>query len=297
MAERRRDQGGEERVARQGRLAVRRQRAEHVRADEVLDRVVAQEGGEQDRDRRQLPDGVRGARRDAIGLEARRQRVRQRRGEAEDHQREEDADRQDLRGVLERLVHRAARSAVLGRQAVHHGGAVGRREQPHGRPDQQEDRAEGGVGEVRRQQHQQPEADRREDHAGGRERARAEAVRQVARRRADDQHPDRERQHVDAGPQRRLGEVVAVLGQPDALQPDDEHEHQAAARDRRQERRQRAERERPDAEQRQAEHRVLGAPLDAHEDRQARDGARQQHQHARAAPARRLLRPPAGCRR
>ena len=36
------------------RLAVRRQRGEHVRADEVLDRVVAEERGEQDRHRRQL---------------------------------------------------------------------------------------------------------------------------------------------------------------------------------------------------------------------------------------------------
>ena len=36
-------------------------------------------------------------------------------------------------------------------------------------------------------------------------------------------------QHVDAGPQRGVLEAVAVLGQPDALQPDDQHEHQPAA--------------------------------------------------------------------
>src|SRR5436190_14954086 len=48
VAERRRDQRGEEAVARQGRLAVCRQRAENVGADEMLDRVVAKEGGEQD---------------------------------------------------------------------------------------------------------------------------------------------------------------------------------------------------------------------------------------------------------
>src|SRR5690242_1694882 len=36
VAERRRDQGGEEGVACEGRLAVRRERAEDMRADEVL---------------------------------------------------------------------------------------------------------------------------------------------------------------------------------------------------------------------------------------------------------------------
>ena len=106
------------------------------------------------------------------------------------------------------------------------------------------------VGEVGRQQHQRAERERRAEHP---------AVRTSARRSGREssptpgrrEHPDRQREHVDAGPQRRLGERVAVLGQPDALQPDDQHEHQTAARDRGQERRQRAERERADAEQRQ----------------------------------------------
>ena len=46
------------------------------------------------------------------------------------------------------------------------------------------------------------------------------------------EEPDRQRQHVDAGPQRRAGEVVAVQRQPDALEPDDQHEHETAAADR-----------------------------------------------------------------
>jgi hypothetical protein len=38
----------------------------------------------------------------------------------DDYQREEDADRQYLGGVLERLVHRASRSPVRSRQDVHY---------------------------------------------------------------------------------------------------------------------------------------------------------------------------------
>src|SRR4051812_14763617 len=41
------DEVGEERAARQRRLVVRGEAGEHVRAQQVLDRVVAQEGGEQ----------------------------------------------------------------------------------------------------------------------------------------------------------------------------------------------------------------------------------------------------------
>ena len=192
-------------------LAVRRQRAEHVRVDEVLDRVVAEERREQDRHGRQLAHRVRRRGRDAVALEAGRERVRERRRQADDHQREEDADRQDLRRVLERLVHRAAGAAVLRRQARHDRGAVRRGEHPHRDPDQREDRAEREVGEVRRQQQEQPEADRGQEHPGGRERARAEAVGQVAGGRPREQHPDRQGKHVDAGPQRGLGEVEAVL--------------------------------------------------------------------------------------
>jgi hypothetical protein len=64
-----------------------------------------------------------------------------------------------------------------------------------------------------------------------------------------------------------------VLGQPDPLQPDDQHEHQAAARDRGKERRKGAEREGADAEQRQAEHRIARAPLDDHERDEGHDRA------------------------
>ncbi len=145
--------------------------------------------------------------------------------------------------------------------------------------------ANGRNGEVDRQQRQQEEAQRGAEHPARREPARAEAVGQVSGGRAGDQHAERQRQHVDARPQRRVGEVVAVLGQPDALQPDDQHEHQPAARDRREERRERPERERADAEQRQAEHRLGDASLDRRERDQARHAGAQQPEHPRAAPA------------
>src|SRR5919109_1059052 len=93
-------------------------------ADEVLDRVVAEERREQDRDRRKLRNPVRGRVRDAVGLQPARQRVREVGREPDDHQREEDPDRDHLRRVLEGLVHAAAGAAVACRQAVHHGRAV-----------------------------------------------------------------------------------------------------------------------------------------------------------------------------
>src|SRR5580704_5010471 len=68
--------------------------------------------------------------------------------------------------------------------------------------------------------------------AAGGERAGAEPVRQPSRDRAGDEEPGGEREHVDARPQRRDGEVVAVQRQPDPREPDDQHELQAAAGDR-----------------------------------------------------------------
>src|SRR4029453_3115987 len=53
VLERPRDEVGEEGAAGQRRLVVRGEPPEHVRAEQVLDRVVAQEGGEEDRHRRQ----------------------------------------------------------------------------------------------------------------------------------------------------------------------------------------------------------------------------------------------------
>jgi len=101
VAERPGDEGGEEHVAGHDRLAVRGQRGEHVRVDQVLHRVVAEEGGEQDRHRREVADGLRRGGRHAVDLEPRGERVGERHGEPDDHQREEDADREHLGGVLE----------------------------------------------------------------------------------------------------------------------------------------------------------------------------------------------------
>ena len=88
------------------------------------------------------------------------ERVRERRRQADDHQREEDPDREHLRGVLERLVHRAADAAIPRRQAVHHRGAVGRRRTSPSRSRSAAGRRRTGVGEVGRQQREQHEAER-----------------------------------------------------------------------------------------------------------------------------------------
>ena len=104
------------------------------------------------------------------------ERVRERRGQADDHQREEDPDREHLGGVLERLVHAAAGAAVLRGEAVHDAGPVRGGEGAHREAHQQQDRGEERVREVDRQHREQHEAERRGEHAAGRERARAVAV-------------------------------------------------------------------------------------------------------------------------
>ena len=125
VAERPGDQLREERPAGEDRPVVSRDRREHLRAGQVVDRVVAEEGGEQDRDRRRASDRLRAGRGDAVGLEPRSERVRKRPGQSDDHQREEDPDRQHLGAVHEGLVHAAAGAAISRRQAVHHRRPVG----------------------------------------------------------------------------------------------------------------------------------------------------------------------------
>jgi hypothetical protein len=152
----------------------------------------------------------------------------------------------------------------------------------------EEDQGEGPVFEVGRQQHQQAEAERRHQHAPGGEGAGAEAVGEDAGDRPDDQQAQGQRQHVDAGPQRRLGEAVAVLGQPDPLQPDDQHEEQATAGDRGEEGREGAEGEGADAEEGEPEHRRGDAALDHDEGDHRGDRGCHQGDHPRAAPTGRV---------
>jgi len=170
------DQVGEEPVADQHGAVVGRQRVQRTRTQQVLDRVVAEEGGEQDRHRRQRRHPCGGRVVDAVRLQPRLHGCGQRGRQADDHQREEDAHRQHLGRVLKGLVHAAAGAAVAGRQAVHDGGSVGRGEQPHRDAVQEQHHGERGIREVGRKQHQKREAERRADHACGGEPAGAEAV-------------------------------------------------------------------------------------------------------------------------
>jgi hypothetical protein len=64
------DQVGEERRPGQHRVGVGGQRLQRFGPDQVLDRVVAEEGGEEDRDRRRLADPVSDVGGYAVGVEA-----------------------------------------------------------------------------------------------------------------------------------------------------------------------------------------------------------------------------------
>ena len=139
------------------------------------------------------------------------------------------------------------------------------------RPIMRSNGANDPVVEVDREQLEQDEAERGEQHAAGGERPGAVAVGQYPGDRPGDEEPDGEGQHVDAGPQRGAGEVVAVQRQPDPLQPDDQHEHEAAPPDGGQEAGEGPGGEGADAEERQPEHRLGRPSLDDGEGDQQRD--------------------------
>ena len=145
-----------------------------------------------------------------------------------------------------------------------------------------------GVGEVHRDQQQTDERDGHDEQSGRGEQPGAEPVRKEPGHRAGDQEAHGEREHEDAGPQRRPVEAVAVQRQPDALQPDDQHELEATASDRRQQRGEVPGGEGTDAEQPEPEHR-LGDPVlgDTEHDEQ-RDPGRQAGDDARVGPTRRV---------
>ena len=176
------------------------------------DRVVAEEGGEQGRDRRQMGDPVGHGRRHAVGDQP---VVAGCAGsdddQADDHQGEEDPDREHLGRVLEGGVHPRTRAPVLRRQAVHHPGPVGRAERGHGQP-----------GEEQQDGRRPSRGSRRAGARAGRSRPRCRACRRW--RRAGPRsgptgcpttgpamrNPSGEREHGDPGPQRGAREVVAV---------------------------------------------------------------------------------------
>ena len=228
VTERHRDEAGEEAATGERGLLRRREMAQDLRADQMLHRVVPQEGRKERGDGWEVGDAGRLTVRDPVRDEAVIQAGRKRRGQSGDEQGEEDPDRKDLRRVHGGRGHARAGTAMFGRQAAHDRRPVRRSEHGHGQTGEQEDGAEDPVGEVDRQQLEEAEAEGGADHAAGGEGSRAVAVRKVARERSGDQEAGGEREHGQPGPQGRLGEVVAVEGQPDPLQPDDEHEHEAA---------------------------------------------------------------------
>jgi len=118
-----------------------------------------------------------------------------------------------------------------------------------------------------------------------RERPGAEVVGQPARNRPGEQEAQRQRQQVDAGPQRGLRVVVPVQRQPDPLQPDDQHELHAAPADRGQQAGQVAEGERAITEQAEVEHRLGDPGLDEAEGEQQGDAAAEAGQYPRVGPA------------
>ncbi len=93
----------------------------------------------------------------------------------------------------------------------------------------------------------------------GREGSGAEMIGERPREGSGDEEARGQGQHVDAGPQRRADEVVAVQRQPDPLEPDDQHEHQPTPADGGEEARQDTACEGADPEEREAEH-GLGHP-------------------------------------
>ena len=157
------------------------------RPEQFLNRVVAEERREQAADRRLVGHGMRGGGADARRHQPLVQGAGQPGREPERDDREEQAHRQHGRRVLERVEHARACAALLGRQAVHDRGLVGREEQPHANREQEDQRREPDVAEVDRQRLQQQEGSARHDQAGGGEQPGPVPVRHPACQRADDE--------------------------------------------------------------------------------------------------------------
>ena len=145
--------------------------AEHLRAEQRLDRVVAEERGEQ----RCPPAAARptcwaASAGTPCALRPGAERRGSDRGQAGDHQREEHADRQHHAGVQERRPHAGGRAALGGRARCSSPTAVfGAANRPEPDPVQRDQHRELPVGEVDRQQ-QQPEERRRRPAAARRRR-------------------------------------------------------------------------------------------------------------------------------
>jgi hypothetical protein len=148
----------------------------------------------------------------------------------------------------------------------------------------QQECTERGVGEVDGQGHEQAEARRRQHHPAGGEGPDAVTVGEPPGHRPGHQKAGREREHVDAGPQRCPVEAVAVQGQPDALEPDDEHELEAAASDRGQQCGHAPGGEGPQAEQRHVERGIGHPALDPDEQNQQGHPAPDGADHRRIGP-------------
>ena len=117
------------------------------------------------------------------------QGARQAGGQPEDHQREEDPDGQHLGRRVERARHAGARTALVGRQAVHDPGLVGSDEHAHADRVEEDHDGEPEIGEVDRQRDQEDEGQRRDDKSAGGEGAGAVAVGQQAADGAESNSP------------------------------------------------------------------------------------------------------------
>ena len=252
---------------------------------DLTDRVVAEEGGEQDADGRDVGDAVSGGHRHTVLGEPAEHGIRQVCAQPRDHQREEQADGEDHRGVLEGGHHAGTRPTGGDRQRVHHLGTVRRREEPHADSVDQQDDGEHPVVEVHRQCDESGEGARGDQHAGGGEPLGAQLVAQCTRDRCAEQEADCHGHHVDTGPQWGARVVVAVLRQPDALQPDDQDELQATTSDGPHQVGDVAEGERAVLEQGQLEQRARDLGLDVDEEREHDDAADEGGQHPRVGPA------------
>ncbi|HEY8044927.1 MAG TPA: hypothetical protein VIF35_11725, partial [Streptosporangiaceae bacterium] len=153
------DQPGEERAAGDVReLAGAQVLQGPGRAEQFLDRVEAEERGEQAADRRLVRDQVGGRGRDPRVDQPPVQGSRQVVGQAQRDDGEEQAHGQHRGRVLERVQHPGAGTALVRRQAVHDRGLVRREEQPHADGEHEDQQAEPDVAEVDRQQLEQQEA-------------------------------------------------------------------------------------------------------------------------------------------
>jgi len=152
-----------------GQILGRKVRKHTARGQQMLQAIDTQHRREQRRHRRQHRDLLRDGVRHALILQSTRERGGQTMGEADNHQREEHADRQRRAAVLECRAHARHHTALTGQDAAHESRRCSERRTCRCQFRERDQHCECPVREIDRQKQQADETQPEQQHADRRD--------------------------------------------------------------------------------------------------------------------------------